>query len=308
MDAGTADVFQTVEYSRDKRTMETVPKALLVCILGLLLTFYLDPQPPGRTMLFAFVFMFFLAAVLLVALYLFQQIFEGHHAAIRLVALVIVILALVVLFWDRPGDLLRPRHSRYPKNLPASVLGWIVIYGSIGWIAVALYRHFFPPRPIMTLSPAGISFHVSWLKGLLIPWREIEGVGPLEIVDAWGAVHRTDNATVVVLPKAFYEQHIEARMSAFQLPAKIFFPKGASMQMMLSYYWFAVEPKDIRDPIEARWKAFRNGPRADGKPSSQAPRVYGVWSIDGSRWQAATLLVPLIGIMAVLIHAAIRQP
>lgn len=298
-----ADVFQTVEYSRDKRTMETVPRALLLCLLGLVLALYLDSEPPGRTMLLAFVFMFFVAVVLIAV----RQMFEGRNVAIRALASAIVILILVALFWDRPGDLLAPKSPRGPRNVPASVWGWILVYGAVGWIAFALYRHFIPPRPILMLSTVGISFHLPWLRDLLIPWREIQGVDALEIADPSGAVRRTDDATVVLVSKAFYDRHIEARVSSILPSARIFFPKGPSMQVLLPYPWFSIAPAHIREPVDARWKAFRHVPPTDAKPTSEARQVYGTWSIDGSLWQATKFLVPLVGIIAVLVHAAVRQ-
>jgi hypothetical protein len=303
MEAGTADVFQTVEYSRDKRTMETVPRALLLCLLGLVLALYLDSQPPGRTMLLAFVFMFFVAVVLIA----FRLMFEGRNIAMRLLATVFVIVILVALFWDRPGDLLTPQSPSGPRNVPASVWGWILTYGAIGWIAFTLYRHFFPPRPILMLSPAGISFHLSWLRDLLIPWREIQGVEALEIADTSGAVRRAEDATVVLVSKAFYDRYIEARVSSILPSARIFFPKDPSMQILLPYLWFSIDPKHIRAPVEARWKAFRHEPPTDTEPIWEGSQIYATWSIDGSLSQATKFLVPLFGIVAVLVHSAVRQ-
>jgi hypothetical protein len=81
------------------------------------------------------------------------------------------------------------------------------------------------------------------------------------------------------------------------------------MQMVLHHELFAIEPKDIREPVEARWKAFRferKMPQQDAEPLQRAPRVYGLWSIVGSPWQAITLLVPLLAILGVLVDALIR--
>ena len=44
---GATDVFETVEYSRDKWNMERVPRALLACMVGLIFVVYLDPKPAG---------------------------------------------------------------------------------------------------------------------------------------------------------------------------------------------------------------------------------------------------------------------
>jgi hypothetical protein len=84
----------------------------------------------------------------------------------------------------------------------------------------------------------------------------------------------------------------------------LFVPKGALVQILMPYQWFCIDPKHIREPVEARWQAFRGvrpSPPSAGDPIPQTPRVYGVWSIDGSLWQAITFLVPLIGIVAILV-------
>ena len=77
--------------------------------------------------------------------------------------------------------------------------------------------------------------------------------------------------------------------------------------MVLHHELFAIDSRDIREPLEARWKAFRDRPTSapfDGEPVREARQVYGVWwSIDGSLWQAIRFLAPLIGIIAMLAHA-----
>jgi len=83
----------------------------------------------------------------------------------------------------------------------------------------------------------------------------------------------------------------------------MFIPKGSLMQMVLHYGLFSIPPTDIRAPAETRWKAFRTErPRDDGAVPADR-RVYGVWSVDGSLWQATKFLVPLIGIIAILVDS-----
>lgn len=303
MNAGPADVFQIVEYRRDKWAMEKVPLALLLCLLGLTSILYRD-SPPGSTTLMAVVLMLLVAAVaFLSALWL---MLEARNVAIRALATAIVaIFILAAVLLHGPGVLQPGRPT--PNDAEARVAGWMLVYGAIGWIAWALYRHVFPPKPLLMLSPAGVSYHLSWLRDLLIPWHEIRDVGALERTDASGVVHRAEALTVVLVPKSFYDRHIEPRLSSILGPPGIFHPKGQSMQIVLHYDWFSVDPKHIREPVEARWKAFRHEPPTDTKPVSEARQVYGRWSIDGSRWQAIKFLVPFIGIIAVLVHSAVRQ-
>lgn len=92
---------------------------------------------------------------------------------------------------------------------------------------------------------------------------------------------------------------------------EMFQPKDSMMQVMLSFYlWFRIEPKDIREPVDARWKAFRarykpgtSVPATKAEPSRGPAVVYGAWSTKLTPWQAAQFIVPMAGIVAVLVDA-----
>jgi hypothetical protein len=78
------------------------------------------------------------------------------------------------------------------------------------------------------------------------------------------------------------------------------------MQIVLHHGLIGIGPKDIREPVEARWKAFRNGPPpSDATPIAEGPEVYGRWKIDGSIWQAIRFLGPLTAIIVVLVNAPV---
>jgi len=182
-----------------------------------------------------------------------------------------------------------------------------MVIGALGWIIFALYRHFKPARPILMLSPAGISYHASLLKNLLIPWHEVRGVDAFERTGASGIPDCYPDLTAVLVSREFYDRHILVKRSVFGGPKRswdaMFLPKGSLMQMVLHYELFSVDPKHIREPVEARWKSFRieqPSSLSDAKPIPEARQVYGAWSIDGSPWQAIKFLVPLIGIIGVL--------
>lgn len=129
----------------------------------------------------------------------------------------------------------------------------------------------------------------------------------MEPVELGGIPATNPNVIVVVVGKDFYEQHIAPRRSFFEPPGTeyMFRPKGEMMPMALNSAQVTVDPKDYRVPIETRWKAFRDQPRSapqsGGPPGPRA--VFGRWSIDGSRWQAIPFLAPLVGMIAVVLHA-----
>jgi hypothetical protein len=263
---------------------------------------YVDPRPAGPGILRAFLVLLAVSIVALLTHFLLEQISEGTAVA-KFAAGAIIIFVAIALYWNSPGDLLRPRRM---SRTPADVIGWILVMGGVGWIALALYRHFNPARPILTLSPAGVSYHVPWLKDLTIPWHEIQAVGALERGGGPGIIpNRFDDTTVVLISTEFYEQTIlvRRRLLAGRGWYEMFIPRGSSMQMVLHFGLFSIPPKDIREPVETGWKAFRTErPRGAGAAPADR-RVYGVWSVDGSLWQAIKFLVPLIGIIVILVDS-----
>jgi hypothetical protein len=312
MDAGSPDVYQTVEYRRDKYIMRKVPLALLLCLGGLFLLIHVAPGLPHPGILAVF-------SAMLAAWVLWRTAWEmvSHAKSARqwwLVAALIVLclIALGVLVavaegmrtWSYPRKVLDYRGRPDP---PVNTGAWMIVIGSIGWIAFALYRHV-TAGPMLTLSPAGIAYRGGWMKGLLIPWHEIQGVDGIEVIGPSGYPLRNDNMTVVLVSRAFYERHILSRRPFMPVPGwdRLFTPKGELVQVLLPYEWFVVDPRHIREPVEARWKAFRDAQKSS-MPSvggdRQARQVYGTWSIDGSLWQAATFLVPLLGMVALLASA-----
>jgi hypothetical protein len=297
---GAADIFQIVEYSRDKWNMERVPRALLACMVGLFFVVYVDPKPAGGGILRAFLILTVIAVIGLLAHFLLEQLFEGTPI-VKFAAGAIIVIALVALFWNSPGDFFR---SRRTSGIPGAVLGWILVIGGLGWIAFALYRHFYPARPILTLSPEGIIDHVS-RQNLFIPWHEVQAVAALELGGGPGVIpSRFDDVTVVLISTEFYERNILSRQTFLTGPGwhDLFIPKGSSMQMVLHFLLFSIPAKDIREPIALRWKAFQAEPWDAGTMPAER-RVYGAWSIDGSLWQATKFLVPLIGIVWILVDS-----
>lgn len=297
---GAGDVLQIVEYSRDKWNMERVPRALLACMVGLFFVVYVDPQPAGPGILRGFIVLIVVFVFGLLAHFLLEQLFEGAPI-VKFAAGALIIIALVAIYWNSPGDFFR---SRRTSGISGAVLGWIFIIGGLGWIAFALYRHFYPARPILTLSPEGIIYYVSRLN-LFIPWHEVQAVAALERGGGPGVIpHRFDDVTVVRISTQFYERNILSRQTFLTGPGwhDLFIPQGSSMQMVLHFLLFSIPPKDIREPIALRWKAFQAEPW-DGGTMPAERRVYGAWSIDGSLWQATKFLVPLIGIVWILVDS-----
>jgi hypothetical protein len=323
MDPTATEISRIVEYSRDRWNMARVPLALLFCLTGLVFVVYVDPRPPGAAILKGFVLLVVAAAVVALAGVAFERKFKGSVVAAGFLATALAILALAVLIWIAPADFFPPRRG---SKLPANWFGWSLIIGGLVYVTWALYRHFVPARPMLLLTPAGIAFHADWLRDLLIPWHEVRGVEAYELMPASGIPFRYQDITAVLISKEFYEAQILPRRGFLMGPTghflvwllrrpqshtfggwdQVFSPAGSSMQMVLHYTLFSIPPEQVRKPVEARWKAFRNEQPSSlpgARPIAPTREVYGAWSIHGSLWQAIKFLVPLIGIIAILVDS-----
>lgn len=313
------DVWRTVEYSMDKWLIDQVPWALWGCAAGLAIALHADSRGEnGAALAVVYLTLLGLAGA---GFALTTQIGRSGisfflELPIHLLIFIVVafIIAVVVA---AIGGTLGTRYGQYSSSLrwsalvdpPPQVFGWMLIYLGLGWIAFALFRHVYPARPIVMLSPAGISFHRPWLPNLFIPWQDVHGVGPLDISDTQGPGATNPQLTSVVVGQDFYERHIAPKRRFFEPPGTeyMFRAKGEFMQMTLNSTEIAVGPEEYRVPIEARWRAFRDQPKSSSAPKAISPPgeriVYGRWSLDGTWWQVVKFLAPLVAMVAVVLHA-----
>ena len=138
------------------------------------------------------------------------------------------------------------------------------------------------------------------------------------------------DVTVILLPKPFYDQRIHVNSAFLRGPGwkANFIPKGSLIQMALHHEFVSVEPRALREAVEARWLAFRERPAAasartsvpgvmaapghSNASTSAAPRAApkaGVVAMGEnpkamSWWEATKIIVLLIGIAIVLTNVA----
>ncbi len=141
-------------------------------------------------------------------------------------------------------------------------------------IGVALWTRSSHGKPLFTLSQAGIHYRIPWVKTLLIPWREIRGVDTIDIEAGYWSfsgsrfslptynVMICRDVTVVLLSKQFYDSRIFVGSFFLRGPGwkANFIPKGSLVQMALHHELVSVEPRALREAVEARWQAFRDQP------------------------------------------------
>jgi hypothetical protein len=152
-------------------------------------------------------------------------------------------------------------------------------------VGLALWRRVRHGKPMLTLSPDGIGYRIPWLKSFDIPWREIRGVDTIDTEARYWSfwdfyygfqvipnrkVVIYPNVTVVLVSKQFYDQRIVIPPLLLPGPAwrPNFIPKDDLVQVALHHDLMSVEPRSLREAVEARWIAFRDRP---GKAS--VPRV-----------------------------------
>jgi hypothetical protein len=306
MDGSATDVSRTVEYSVDKWFMNRVPGALLFCLVGLAIILYSDSGGRnGAAQAFLYLALLGLVFTVVAVATLLEKWFERSAPFVAAILLICIVVAVVALISGSPS--VRRPWSTVVVDPPTHVFGWMLVYLGTGWITYALVRHFYPARPILMLSPAGVSYHRHWLRDVRIPWQQVQRVGNLEIENASNAASIFPHVTVVVVTQAFYEREVAPKRGFLMPPGSelMFRPKGETMQIVLNNTELVVDPGDFREPAEARWKAFRHQPAPAGSGGLSATGiVYGRWSIDGSWWQAIQFVAPLVGMVAVVLHAS----
>jgi hypothetical protein len=205
-----------------------------------------------------------------------------------------------------------------------------------------LWRRSNPGKPLFTLSPDGIHYRIPLVKAVLIPWHQIQGVDTIDVeAGYWSISWLTQNptltyepavtrdVTVILLPKPFYDQRIFVDSFFLRGPGwkANFIPRGSLVQMALHHELVSVEPRALREAVEARWLAFRERPAGEpartrvpdvsaaGSSSASksaaaraAPKAEIVAMGDSpkamSRWEATRIIVLLIGIAIVLANLA----
>ena len=225
--------------------------------------------------------------------------------------------------------------DREPWTFIGIVLCWVVGGALAG---VALWRRVNPGKPLFALSPDGIRYRIPLVKEILIPWQEIQGVDTIDIeAGYWSILWFTSfptpryntwvarDVTVILLPKEFYDRRIFVDLFLLRGPGwnANFIRKSALVQMALHHELVSVEPRPLREAVEARWLAFRDRPAAapvrtsvpstaaagrsnasKGAAARTAPTsgtvAMGNDSKAVSPLEATKIIVPLIGIAVVL--------
>lgn len=193
--------------------------------------------------------------------------FRSTTAVVRLLPTGLLLIFLGLLIYGLV-DL-----DREPWTIIGIVLCWVLGAVLVGF---TLWRRSNPGRPLFTLSPAGIHYRIPLVKEVLIPWREIQAIGTIDVEATYWSFFQFGHfatrhllllrdVTVVVLSKPFYDQRLFVDSALLRGPgwSANFIPKGAQVQMALHHELVSVDPRALREAVEARWLAFRDTPAAE---------------------------------------------
>jgi hypothetical protein len=212
----------------------------------------------------------------------------------------------------------------------------------IGVVGLALWRRVHQGKPLFRLSPDGIDYRIPLLKALHIPWSEIRGVDTIDVEARYWSfwdfqygfqaipnrkVVNYPNVTVLLVSKQFYDRRIGVPPLLLPGPGwrANFIPKDGLVQVALHHDLVSVEPRPLREAVEARWIAFRDRPgktsvpsvavRQDNATAASKPAVARAASGTAviamgenpkavSRWRVVASSVLLIGIAILLANLA----
>lgn len=138
-----------------------------------------------------------------------------------------------------------------------------------GMTLYALFRMLVPGKPVLVLSPAGLRLNIEWVKDILIPWHEVEGVDTIDITGSVGGnTVFLPGVTVVLTSRSFYDRHIYIDSLLLRGPGwdTNFIPRGDMVQVALHHEALPATAQELRASVEARWLAFRDAARPSHLP------------------------------------------
>ena len=184
-------------------------------------------------------------------------------------------------------------------------------------VALALWRRIHHGRPLLTLSPDGIDYRIPWPTSLHIPWGEVRGIDTIDVEARYWSfwdfyygfqiipnrkVVNYPNVTVVLVSKQFYDRRTTVLSRLLPGPAwrANFIPQDDLVQVALHHDLVSVEPRSLREAVEARWIAFRDRRGTTSVPHAASAVAMGENPRAVSRWQVVASSVLLIGIAILL--------
>lgn len=192
------------------------------------------------------------------------------------------------------------------RDFAAGVAGIAVGVAILGYAA---WRRLAPAPPLLELPPAGLSMRIPGATQFLVPWREVRAVDVLDVtVEDIPTRGRSTSAhfagvTAVSVTRDFYDRVIHLDSLLLRGPGweGTFIARGDLVQIALHHELLRAPAGDLRDAVEARWRAF-GGPAARdvAATTTAAKPARAVTVAYGGGWPALAVAVifGLLGPMA----------
>jgi hypothetical protein len=175
-------------------------------------------------------------------------------------------------------------------------LGAALALASAAFILFALFRRFIAPgAPRLVLSPDGIHQRLSHGRILHIPWDEVQAVVSVDqrVMNIAVLVQTILKVPAVVVSKEFYERAMPVQPWLRRpLNWGHFAESGnGGVRILFRAAFLGTRSADLRQAIEARWRAFSRHPNAKLPPRADEPSAADVVPSWLRRWLPAALML-----------------
>ena len=175
-------------------------------------------------------------------------------------------------------------------------VGAALTMASFAYIVFALFRRFVEPGPPrLVLSKDGISQRLSHGRILHIPWDEVQAVLSVDqrIMNIAVLVQTILKVPAVVVSKEFYDRVMPVQPWLRQPLNWGHFAEGGNggVRILFRAAFLGTGGRDLRQAIEARWRAFSRHPNAKLPSREDEPSAADAAPSWLRRWTPAALLV-----------------
>ncbi|NJO23589.1 MAG: hypothetical protein HC868_12465 [Sphingomonadales bacterium] len=183
--------------------------------------------------------------------------------------------------------------------------GIILMTAGVAGTAFVLFRRANPGKPVLVLSPAGLTLRIVSLKEVHIPWHEVQAVDAIDF-SVWSPRFpyrvRFRDCTAVLVSKAFYDAHIHVASAFMRGPGweSLFRARDdGRVHIALHHDQLSVPSGELRAAVEARWRAFRERSTESLSTVPSGPRISipDRTALITSPWSFLKIAVPLAGIV-----------
>jgi hypothetical protein len=185
-----------------------------------------------------------------------ERAFGSEQYMLRQIPLaaILFVLGIATLVW--------PSEFQWQGHL----IGAALALASLAYIVFACFRAFVPGPPRLVLSRDGIRQRLSHGRILHIPWDEVQGVIYVDhrLMNVRGFWQTVRDVPAVLVSPAFYERVMPHQpfMRRSLNWGHFAEPRNGAMLVLFRHDYLGTRPRDLREALETRWRAFSRHPNA----------------------------------------------